>query len=218
MNVEESRIRRLPNMISASDYESLPGKGLFRTRWHLGSSKTILFLGRLHWIKGADLLIRAFEKLHSSDRNTRLVIAGPDDGAESSLRDLVERSGLKNAVTFTGFLDNEAKLQAFVDVDLVAIPSRSEIFAITAIEALMCACPVVVSTACGLHPLPEPEHGLYQFKSEDVDDLAKTLSCALSCDPLRARARAGRDFVMSEFGSERIGADAESIYRSVVRG
>ncbi|HEY2922123.1 MAG TPA: glycosyltransferase [Candidatus Binatia bacterium] len=217
MDVEQERIRRLPNMISVSDYEPLPQKGLFRARWQLGSSKTILFLGRLHWIKGADLLIRAFERLYASDRDTRLVIAGPDDGAESSLRDLAARAGLNSAVVFTGFLDHQQKVQALVDANLVVVPSRSEVFAITAIEALMCGCPVLLSTACGLHPMPQPEQGAVQFKTEDIDDLAGALSAAVANASLGVAAQAGREFVKSEFSSDKVGACAESIYQSVVR-
>jgi glycosyltransferase involved in cell wall biosynthesis len=217
LNVDQRRIRRLPNMISLSDYESLPPRGLFRARWGLNSCKVLLFLGRLHWIKGADLLIHAFKKLCVSNASVRLVIAGPDDGQEAELRSIVRTLGLANVVTFTGFFEHQAKLQAFVDADVIVIPSRSEVFAITALEALMCACPVLISDACGLHPMPSAEQGVRLFKTEDVDNLAAKLAMAIADPSFQANARNGKEFVMSQFSAENVSQRAESIYCEVRR-
>jgi glycosyltransferase involved in cell wall biosynthesis len=217
LNVDQRKIRRLPNMISLSDYEPLPSRGLFREQWGLNSSRVFIFLGRLHWIKGADLLIRAFKKLCASDTNVRLVIAGPDDGQEPELRSLARTLGLADAVVFAGFCDHKAKLQAFVDADVTVIPSRSEVFAITALEALMCACPVVLSDVCGLHPMPSTEQGVRLFRNEDVDDLASKLAMAIADPSFQANARHGKEFVMSEFAAEKVSQRAESIYSEVCR-
>jgi glycosyltransferase involved in cell wall biosynthesis len=215
LNVDQGRIRRLPNMVSLSDYEPLPSRGLFRAQWGLNSNKVLLFLGRLHWIKGADLLMRSFKKLCLSSTNVRLVIAGPDDGQEAELRSLSRTLGLVDVVIFTGFLDQQARLQAFVDADATVIPSRSEVFAITALEALMCACPVLISDACGLYPMPSSEQGVRLFRSEDVDDLAAKLATAIADPSAQASARHGREFVIAEFAAEKVSQTAESIYLEV---
>lgn len=218
MQVDQRRIQRLPNMISPGEYERLPERGLFRARWGLGSDKMILFLGRLHWIKGADVLIHAFQKVHVLDAATRLVIAGSDDGQESKLRQIVSGLGLNKAVTFTGFLDRPTKLEAFIDADAVVVPSRSEVFGITAIEALLCRRPVLLSDACALDPLPQPEHGVRVFKNEDVEDLARKLGAIVNDSSFQAAATNGRQFVISEFGAEKVSERAESIYLRVLRG
>jgi glycosyltransferase involved in cell wall biosynthesis len=216
--VKPERIQKLPNMVSPSDYELLPPKGLFRSRWGLGSGKILLSLGRLHWIKGVDLLIRAFKNASRPHGDIQLVIAGPDDGQENELRTMSRKLGIDSAVTFTGFLDHQAKLEAFSDADALVIPSRSEVFAITAVEALACGCPVLVSDACGLYPMPGPEHGVLSFKSEDTRDLAAKLSQVIEDRSLRSMAQRGREFVISEFGAEQVSRRAESIYSNVIRG
>jgi glycosyltransferase involved in cell wall biosynthesis len=209
------QIRVLPNIIFPEDYSDLPRAGDFRRRWNIREDKIALFLGRLHWIKGADLLIDAFFR-SAPMTDVHLVIAGPDDGQERELRRKVEASGLKSRITFAGYLDHAAKLQAFVDTSVVVIPSRSEVFAITALEALLCCRPVVLSSACGLFPMPGSECGVVQFKSEDLADLDETLQAALSGSG--SSPSKGREFVIREFSPDAVGKRAEVIYEEAIRG
>ncbi len=211
--VGQERIRILPNLIFPEDYSALPQTGDFRRRWNIREEKVVLFLGRLHWIKGADLLIRA---LAGSSSNVRLVIAGPDDGQESQLRRMLAGTDLEKRTTFTGYLDHKAKLESLVDADVVAIPSRSEVFAITAVEALMCGTPVLLSSSCGLFPAPGTNCGVFRFENENVDDLADKLRVVLGED-CGAASAAGRDFVLREFGPDAIAERAEVIYEEAIR-
>jgi glycosyltransferase involved in cell wall biosynthesis len=217
LHVERSRLRRLPNAIAVSDYSTLPQSGEFRRRMKVDGGKIILFLGRLHWIKGADLLVAAFSRLLKSHPDALLALAGPDDGQETELRNLTNRMNVGDRVLFAGYLDHKAKLEAYVDAAVVVVPSRSEVFAITAIEALMCGRPVLLSSACGLFPPPQPEHGVLTFRSEDVDDLAARLSAILSGPQFEQQAARGRAFAAREFGSERIAEQAEDIYSDVLQ-
>lgn len=211
--VGPERVRILPNLIFPEDYANLPRKGDFRRRWNIGEEKIVLFLGRLHWIKGADLLIRA---MAGSSSNARLVIAGPDDGQESQLRQILAGTELEKRTTFTGYLDHAAKLESLVDADVVAIPSRSEVFAITAVEALVCGTPVIMSSSCGLFPLPGTNCGVFGFKNENVGDLVDKLRILLNED-CGVVPSAGRAFVLREFGPDAIAERAEVIYEEAIR-
>src|SRR5439155_11584397 len=186
------------NAVSPADYQ-VAELGTFRRRFGLNEERLILFLGRLHRIKGVDLAIRALQKVAASREGIMLVIAGPDDGEERSLRPLVDDLKLTDRVVFTGFLDHSAKLQALTDCEFLVVPSRSEVFAISAIEALLLEKPVLLSSACGLHPLPGPDSGVMLFRSEDVEHLTKQLLVMLSDSRWRSNASAGREFVRREF-------------------
>lgn len=216
LRVEASRIKPLPNPISTDDYLHLPQAGAFRARWNIGQRKLVLFLGRLHWIKGVDLLVEAFARLRLRMPDARLALAGPDDGQEPELRRLVARAQIGDRVTFTGFLSHEEKLEAFVDSDLIVIPSRSEIFAITAIEALMCGTPVLLSSSCGLSAAAGPERGILRFHSEDVEDLVTKLSIVLD-GGFKQNAVNGRDFVSQEFSASIVAQKAELVYEEISR-
>jgi glycosyltransferase involved in cell wall biosynthesis len=213
--VEASRVRLVPNTIFPQDYVSLPRAGTFRERWSIDAKNLVLFIGRLHWIKGADILVQAFSVLLKSSPDTHLVVAGPDDGQLRELQQLAERLRIQNSITFPGYLDHDAKLAALVDADVLTIPSRSEIFAILAVEALMCGTPVLLSSACGLSPMPPRDLGVQHFESGDANDLNRRLVEILS-EHRRPPLEQMRQFVSAEFSPSRIAKIAESAYTEAV--
>ena len=163
------------------------------------------------------MLVEAFAKFCYArrDTETHLIVAGPDDGQGRELRETAIRLGVQERVTFTGYLDQKQKIEALVDSSLVVIPSRSEVFAITAVEALMCSRPVLLSSACGLYPAPDESHGVRLFDSTSVEDLTSKLQGALNDAELFAAARNGRDFVLREFSLEEAVVKLESVYQSI---
>jgi glycosyltransferase involved in cell wall biosynthesis len=213
--VEPQRIRLLPNAIRVEDFEELPGRSAFRNRWNLGEAKIVLFLGRLHWIKGADLLLRSFHAAHSLHPELQLVIAGPDDGQEAQLRREVSQLKLERSVTFTGYLGQPEKLEALAGSDVTVVPSRSEVFALTAVESLMCGTPVLLSSACGLEPLPTFEQGVVSFENGSSRDLADKLLMTVG-NEFHHTASQGAAFVVNHFSSDAVAARAEMIYEAIL--
>ncbi len=210
--IPAGRIRVIPNTIFPQDYAALPERGTFRKQRSIQAKNVVLFIGRLHWIKGADILMQAFSSLLQTSPDTHLVLAGPDDGQLRELQDLADRLRIRNRITFPGYLDHDAKLAALVDADVLAIPSRSEIFAILALESLMCGTPVLLSSACGLSPMPPPNLGMQQIEAGNADDLNRQLQAMLSIRPRRPALENMRHFVASEFSPGRIAENAESAY------
>jgi glycosyltransferase involved in cell wall biosynthesis len=213
LGVEPRRIHRLPNIVRSEDYEKLPPPGRFRQRCSIPSDKIVLFLARLHPIKGADLLVKAFSRLKPETR-TSLVIAGPNDGQEQELRRLVSQLKLESNVRFMGHLDMSSKKEALVDASLLVVPSRSEVFAITAVEALLCGTPVLLSSACGLYPLPRQADTVTFFRTEDVDDLAAKLAVVDEARCSEAPS-ASKNEIAQVFSANVIGLEAENMYRAV---
>jgi glycosyltransferase involved in cell wall biosynthesis len=212
--VSAERINCIPNAIDLSAYTVLPAAGEFRSRWNITADNILLFVGRLHWIKGADLLVRAFAKIHRLRSDVHLVLAGPDDGQEPELRRLIQAMRLQNNVTLTGFLDEKAKRLAYADSQLLIVPSRSEVFAITALEGLLCGTPVLLSSACGLYPLPAA--GICTFESESVDALLLQIQKMMSYKQTCRDVGAWREFVSRHFSVRSVASKAEMAYESVL--
>ena len=214
--VQKDRIDTIPNPLSAEPFEVRRPAGEFRRRWSIARPKIILFLARLHWIKGADLLVRALSGIVSGRNDTHLVLAGPDDGQEAEVRRLIAGLGLGDSVTFTGFLDEDQKISAFTDATVTVVASRSEIFSLTVLESLLCRTPVLVSSACGLFPMPGYDHGAIQFGGGDVGDLSRKLASAIDDVRLADNAVRGREFAMANFGVDRIAGLAERMYGKAI--
>ncbi|PTY07314.1 transferase [Opitutaceae bacterium EW11] len=113
--------------------------------------RCVLFLGRVHVKKGADLLFRAFAEFcrRTGARDApewHVVIAGPNDhpyGEEMKM--LVRDLGIAGNVTWTGMLTGDIKWGAFYAADAFALPSHQENFGIAVAEALACGVPVLIS-------------------------------------------------------------------------
>ena len=163
MGVDEERIEIVPIGINLEEYESLPEYGRFRSKFNIGEEdKLILFVGRIHEIKGLDLLIEAFNDLvHDSieafrdghDKiidlenkgSIKLAIVGPDDGYLSRLEEKIEEYSLEDDVITTGPLYKEEKQEALVDCDLFVMPSKYESFTTSGLEAMATSKPLILT-------------------------------------------------------------------------
>jgi glycosyltransferase involved in cell wall biosynthesis len=139
----------IPNGVFFEEIEPLPAPGTFR-RAHpeLGDNPFVLFLSRLHYKKGLDYLADAFAITAKAHVDLRLVVAGPDDGAEAEFRRRISTHELGDRVHVVGPLYGETKFAAMVDAACFCLPSRQEGFSVAVLESLACGTPVVISTAC----------------------------------------------------------------------
>jgi glycosyltransferase involved in cell wall biosynthesis len=95
-----------------------------------------------------DFLVKAFAMLN--DENAVLVLVGEDMGFRKTLEKLVSDLGIKDKVIFTGGLYGQEKLEALVDADVAAFPSRAEQgLPFAALEAIMCGTPIIVTDGTG---------------------------------------------------------------------
>ena len=218
MGVSEHKIEIVPNGLDLSEFDNLPERGEFRTKYGLDANqKIILSLGRIHRIKGLDLLIKVFSDLAKFLDDVKLVIAGPDDGYLTSLKKLVADSEISEKVLFTGPLYGQEKLKAYVDADVYILPSFYETFPMTLLEAMACGTPVIVTDRCGIADVINGQAGL--VVPYDKDQLRDALLHMLSDDQMRLRfGEKGKLLVREKFNWEKIAEQVEGVYRGVQHG
>ena len=117
-------IRVIPNGVDGDLFDAVPEQP---------RTQTFLYLGRLHPLKGLDLLAEAW-RLADLGPDWRLLIAGPADGAEPP-------SG--PGIEVIGPLYGADKARALKSAACLVLPTRSENFAIVVAEALWCRTPVI---------------------------------------------------------------------------
>jgi len=213
MGVSEAKIEIIPNGIDLAEFENLPERGEFRAKHGLDKEqKIILYLGRIHKIKGLDLLARAFADLSKSLNNVKLVIAGSDDGYLPSLKKLVADSGMTGKVLFTGLLYGQEKLEAYIDADVYVLSSFYEIFGITVLEALACGTPVIVTDRCGIANVVDGQAGL--VVPYEKDQLRDGLLHMLNDERMRLQfGEKGKSLVREKFDWEKIVEQIENTYQ-----
>lgn len=173
---------------------------------------TIGVVSRLEGIKGMDLVMPAYKKIHAVYPNTRLLIVG--DGSQ---RDLMEKQAesCKESVAFAGRQPQD-KLQNFYDrIDILLMPSRSEGFGLTAIEGMARGCVPVVADTGGLPEVVRDGCDGLLHKPEDVEDLALKV-CLLLEDRERMEKMSRNAIVRAtDFSKERYNAQIEAWYKSL---
>ncbi len=111
--------------------------------------KVVTFLGRITYQKGPEYFIEAARKILQKDDNVRFVMAGSGDLMEKMIRRVAElRMGTK--FHFTGFLRGENVDKMFGMSDVYVMPSVSEPFGISPLEAMRSNVPVVISKQSGV--------------------------------------------------------------------
>jgi glycosyltransferase involved in cell wall biosynthesis len=175
----------------------------------------VLFLGRISWKKGLDRLLQAFALTKAG----RLAIVGPDDeGLVSRLERIAANLQIAGRIRFLPRTVLGAdKEHLFGAARLFVLPSYSENFGNTVVEAMQRGVPVVATSEVGAAPIVQRAGGGMVVEGEP-QALAAAIDYLLS-DPHNARSmgQAGRSYVEEHYGWPRIAAEMESLYQSLKR-
>ncbi len=218
MGVPSDKITVIPNGIDLTEYADLPPRGSLRKKLGIGEDdKIVLYLGRLHEIKGIDVLVKAFASIAGRLENVMLLIVGPDDGYLGRTKALVKALKMEDHVLLLGSLYGEDKIGAYADADLYVLPSRYETFPMSVLEAYACGKPVIATRVCGLGNLViDGKTGLL-VEPGDTKQLAKSMLSLLE-DENRALeiGQKGKRFVRENFVLGKVVDSLEQAYEAIV--
>ncbi|MBI2251210.1 MAG: glycosyltransferase family 4 protein [Armatimonadetes bacterium] len=145
----------------------------------------ILFVGRLDYMKGGDLLIKAFSLIHKDYPNWKIVLAGSDFGEKIKLEKLIKDLNLNDKIYFLGALKRHDLISAYKGAKIFVLPSRYEAFGIVLIEAMAAKIPVIATRYSAIPDIVmENQTGLL-FNLEDFNDLALKLKELIKNEKLK---------------------------------
>ena len=175
--------------------------------------KVVTFLGRITFQKGPEYFIEVAAKILKKCKNVRFVMAGSGDMMNRSIRQ-VARLGISDRFHFTGFLRGAEVQKMFALSDVYVMPSVSEPFGISPLEAMRSGVPSVISRQSGAAEVLK-----YAFKVDfwDVDAMADEIYALLQYPALA-------DFA-SKYGYDEVNtlkwnnaaAKIKSVYESVIK-
>ncbi|NHJ13779.1 MAG: glycosyltransferase family 1 protein [Candidatus Thorarchaeota archaeon] len=167
------------------------------------SEFTVLFVGRLDYQKGIDIILRAIERLEISEPKiaSKIVLKICGTGPMSQM---VEKFAEHRAnVSYLGYVSDEELLELYKSVSLCLMPSRRETFGLVAMEAMASGTPVLVTDIPGPRTFVNDAFGK-MVSPEDAESLAKGLSWFFELyqddpDEFTSMGRRARDICVKEY-------------------
>jgi len=172
----------------------------------------VLFLGRLTVQKGAEFFLRAACKVKDFEPDVRFVVAGTGDLLPRLISEAISL-GISDRVFFTGLLSDEEVRHIYGISSVYVMPSVSEPFGITALEAVSAGTPVVVSKSAGFS---EVFNNCLRVDFWDVDEMANKIVSLLRYDVLRRTLSVEGRREISLFTWDRVAGRTLDVYRGVV--
>jgi glycosyltransferase involved in cell wall biosynthesis len=208
----------VPPGVHPDRYVDGPGRAAFLDAWpETRGRRVVLFLGRLNFKKGLDILARAFAELARRREDVHLLLAGPDDdGYGRTVRGWLEAEGVLHRCTFAGMLVGPRKLAALANADVFVLPSYTENFGVAVVEAMACGLPVVISNRVNIWR-EVAEAGAGQVVGCNAGEVSRALAAVIEDTAGRpAMAARARTLVAERFSWAATGRQMVEVYREIV--
>jgi glycosyltransferase involved in cell wall biosynthesis len=175
----------------------------------------ILFLARIHPIKGLDLLLRAFAGIIQRHPTAVLLVAGEGEATlVAGLRELAANLGIAQSIQWIGFVKGPLKHWLLERANVFVLPSWSENFGVAVAEAMAAGVPVVVTKGVGIADIVAASNcGLVTECS--VPALEQAIDSLLLDGVARLRmGKAGKDAVREQLSIETHSGHLKRMYWS----
>ena len=213
--LSEAGVNRRPIRLIYSGIDPGPFKGSLKDQ-RPNEPPNVAILAVLEERKGHRFLLGAARVLKERGRRIKYVFAG-DGSQKAQLQRMVQRLGLREEVSFVGFVKDVPKFLSSIDV--LVLPSLYEGLGVAALEAMAAGKPVVATRVGGLaESIVDGETG-FLVPSRDATALAEAIQ-KLVGDPFMARAmgQKGTARVLSIFTMERMARQNEAYYYALLEG
>ncbi|MCS7259135.1 MAG: glycosyltransferase family 4 protein [candidate division WOR-3 bacterium] len=164
---------------------------LYKPNFALKGEKIILHVGRLKRYKSIDHLLYATKELSKKRRDFQVVILGTGDD-EVRLKDLTMSLGIKDLVTFSGYVTEEEKIKYYQKAKVLVENSIKEGWGMIVIEANACGTPVIAAKSPGLTDAVCDGVSGYLYEYGNIKELTEKIELLLDNDELNYKmANAG---------------------------
>ncbi len=179
-----------------------------------GQKRILLYVGRIGPEKNLIFLFRVFMELTKSRQDVHFVLAG--DGPYRHIADkIVRQTGLRDKVTFLGFVPRKGIAWLYAYADLFIFASKTETQGLVPLEAMMCGTPVVALGKMGVKDIIGPQKGGI-MAPDDVGQFTAAVARFLdNPDFLAEKQNEAREYA-NEWRSDKLAKKLEDHYRKVL--
>lgn len=173
------------------------------------TDKIVLFLGRMTLQKGPDYFLDMAKKVLLKKKNVKFIMAGDGDMTQAIIKKAIAL-GIEKHILFTGFLRGDDVSNAFRNADVYVMPSVSEPFGLTALEAARNGAPVLVSKQSGVS---EVLFNALKIDFWDIDEMANKVISILKHPNLRKTIRNQAYNEINKFCWNTVGSELQDHYK-----
>ena len=208
------------NGVNLGDFEKK--ESTLRTKLQIGKDIPLIgIIGSIEKRKGIHTLIKSLPEIIKELKNLKLLIVGSPPGSSKAyleyLKSLSKILNIEDGIIFLGAREDIPNILSALDV--LAVPSSSEPFGRTVIEAMAASCPVVASNVGGIPEIVEDGATGFLVKPGDVSALAQKIISMLKNDEKRkSMGAAGRERVEKLFSIGVHTKNIEKLYLELLEG
>ena len=173
--------------------------------------KIVTFLGRITMQKGPEYFVEAAAKVLQKNRHVHFVMAGNGDMMEAMIR-LAARRGISDRFHFTGFLKGHKVYELLKSSDVYIMPSVSEPFGISPLEAMQVGVPTIISKQSGC---AEILSNAIKIDYWDIEAMADAIYSIISYPAMYEYLKTGGKREVDEIKWEYAGQEVRNIYNRV---
>lgn len=205
------KIEVVHNSIDTTTVQELDEDNTYRylTALKTQGYKVITNIGRLTVQKGLPNFLRAAQLVVQNEPKTMFIVVGSGEQYEE-LIELAADLGIGKNVLFTGFQRGKAWRDAFAIADLFVMPSVSEPFGLTPLEAALYGTPSLLSKQSGV---AEILHSCLKVDFWDVDEMANQMIATVRSDALRLQLTEGAQHEVSTMSWHKAADKVHQIYK-----
>ncbi len=179
-----------------------------------GEAPILGVVSRLEPIKGMDLVVPAFAEVLKRFPEVRLLVVG-DGSLRATMEQQAVELGCADRITWVGRQPQEELAQWYGQMDIVLMPSRSEGFGLTAIEAMANGCVMVASNVGGLPEVVRDGVCGLLHRTEDVHEMADKICTLLGDNELYSRIRTQALCEVKKYSFERYAELVCNLYNKI---
>ena len=203
----------IPNGVEVSKFAECPREGS-RRQLRIGETeRVLLFAGRLEPIKGVKYLIEAMSLICQEDK-VRLLIVG-EGGERQMLETLAARLKLTECISFQGQVFHNIIPQYMAAADIFILPSLSEGFPVTSLEAMASGLPIIATKVRGMPEIiAEGENG-FLVPPRNPEKLAEKILLLLNNSELREKIARNNREKARKYSWENVAKKLEEVYTNI---